>query len=226
MSATIREIVDDALTAVGEVSGAGVQAYSEDCMFDDTIRAFNMLFKKYAWDQFLDWFTVTLDGATGKITTDAFTNVRDFEDIMAVYKAGQRTPLPILPKKYNPNTLTGTNITYWASLPATDTNYTLRKIRIWPKTSVGSIDVQARVYPIAQDAEWDWNDTMDLDKDMLVHGTAFMTLLADETNSQAAEGQRLLMEDRFKDIKAVLADHTIPAGGSNQGIPTDWFTRL
>ena len=225
MSATIRQIVDDALTVVGEVSGAGVQAYSEDRMFGDTIRAFNMLFKKYAWDQYIDWFTLVLDGATGKITTDAFTHVRDFEDIMSVHRAGQAPALPVAPKGLNPNILNGTSVLYWSALPATDAAYDLKKIRMLPRTATGSIDVCARVYPKANTVAWSWTDVMHLDKDMIVHGVAFLTLLADETNSSAAEGQRMLMEARFTDIKAILADKPLAAGGSNTGLPMEWFPR-
>ena len=225
MSATIRQIVDDALTAVGEVSGAGVQTFSEDIMFADAIRAFNMLFKKYPWDQFAEWMTLTLDGTTGKITTNAFTNVLDFEDIIAVHKAGQAVPLSVLPHGRNPGTLTGTNPMYWGSLPATNADYALKKIRIYPLTATGNLDVFARVYPKAQGTPWDWADVMYLDKDMLVHGTAFMTLLADETNGSAAEGQKMLMEARFADIKALLADKPIATMGSSSQIPMEWFPR-
>ena len=66
MSATIREIVNQALTVVGEVSGPGVQMYEDDRMKADAVRAFNMMFKKYPWQQYLKWFTVALDGTTGR----------------------------------------------------------------------------------------------------------------------------------------------------------------
>ena len=66
MSATIREIVNQALTVVGEVSGPGVQMYEDDRMKADAVRAFNMMFKKYPWQQYLKWFTVALDGVSGK----------------------------------------------------------------------------------------------------------------------------------------------------------------
>lgn len=222
MSASIREIVDDALEVIGEVSGAGTQTYSEDRMMGDTIRAFNLLFKKYYWDQYRQWFQLTLDGTTGVITTDAFNNVRDFEDFYSVHPDGKQAPLPVLSKRINPFTLTGTDIRYWASLPATHAQYLTRRLQFWPKTAIGKVNVLARVYPKANGVLWDWEDIISLDKDMLVAGVAYMTLSADDLNAGAADAQKQMMEMRFKDIKASLSDKPI-AVNDQTAIPTSWF---
>lgn len=225
MSATIREIVDDALTVVGEVSGAGTQSYSEDRMFADTIRAFNLLFKKYSWEQYREWFQLPLDGVLGIVTTDAFTNVRDFEDFHSVHPDGYQRPLPVLPKRLNPYTITGNTLQYWGSLPTTDTNYKLRRLQFWPKTAVGTVNILARVYPIATGEVWNWDDTMYLDKDMLVNGVAFMTLSSDDINASASDAQRQMMEMRFKDIINELGDKPISVDGSFPAVPNQWFER-
>lgn len=223
MSATIREIVDDALTIVGEVSGAGVQAYSDDRMFADCIRAFDLLFKKYRWDQFIAWTTLTLDGVTGKITTNDFTHVKDFEDMLAVHIAGESYPLPTLPLRVNPNTIKGNKPRYWASLPATAADYLTKRFVVYPITAIGNVDVSTSVYPIANGSDWDWTDVMQLDKAMLSHGVAFMTLSADETNAGAADAQRLLMEDKFATVKGLLSDRPIAIGSNGPRIPSEWF---
>lgn len=224
MSATIRDIVNDALTVIGEVSGAGTQTYSEDRMFHDTIRAFNLLFKKYSWDQYRQWFQLALDGVTGQITTDAFTNVRDFEDFYSVHPDQQQAPLPVLPKRLNPFSIpAGNAIAYWSSLSVTDANYTKRRLQFWPKTATGLINVLARVYPIATGSAWDWTTPIYLDQDMMVNGVAYLTLSSDDLNSGAADAQREMMEMRFKDIIAALGDKPISITG-NSGIPMQWFT--
>jgi len=160
VGATIRAIVDDALTVIGEVSGAGVQTYSEDRMMADAIRSFNLLFKKYTWDQFTGWFRFQPDGILGLPQTDVFTNVRDFEDILGVYKDGSPTPLPILAKSTNPYAISGTDLQYWSSLPATDANYQNRRIRLWPNNYAATnfINVFARIYPKANGINWAWDD--------------------------------------------------------------------
>jgi hypothetical protein len=224
MTVTIRQVVDDALSVVGEVAGAGVQAFSEDILFDNCIRGFNLLFKKYPWDQYTDWFQLTLDGVTGKVTTTPFTNVIDPEDILSVRIDKSISPLPVLGQRQNPFNITGTTPRFWKALPATDADYETKRIIVYPKTATGLINVQARIYPRTLGQDWDWEDKMYLDKIMLVAATAYQSLISDETNSGAAEAQRLLMEARFTDIKAILADHPI-SSSSQPDIPDQWFER-
>jgi hypothetical protein len=225
VSATIRDIVNDALTVVGEVSGPGVQVYEDDRMKADAIRAFNMMFKKYNWDQYLDWFHVTLDGATGRVTTDAFEQIRDFEDFIAVHRKGESCPLPILPKRQNPAVLTGTRVMYWTGMIATDSQYEKRKLQFYPVTSAGDLDIHAKVYPLLPNqVTFDWQDKFFLDKDMLVYATAFMTLSGDDLNAGAAEVVRNLMEMKFRDVTGALAGHSIPIRGGGS-IPMYWSER-
>lgn len=227
MSATIREIVNDALTVVGEVSGPGVQVYEDDRMKADAVRAFNMMFKKYNWDQYLTWFRVNMDGTTGKIKEDAFDQVKDFEDFIAVHRQNESFPLPILPKRQNPNVaaIGGTRVLYWTSLAATDPVYEKKKLQFFPVTSVGGLDIHAKVYPLKSPTiQFDWQDKFFLDKDMLVYATAFMTLSGDDLNAGAAEVVRNLMEMKFRDVTGSLASHSIPIRGEHT-IPMYWTER-
>jgi hypothetical protein len=174
MSGTIREIVDDAMLIVGEIAGPGTQAFSEDRMMVDAIRAFDTMFKKYYWPQFMLWHTVALNGTTGKITTDAFPSVKDFEDFICICRANENTPLPLMPTKLNPNTLSsGSRVLYWTSLHASDALYDNRKLQFYPITATGNMNILARTYPINPvTTDWDWDDVMYLDRHMLAAGTA------------------------------------------------------
>lgn len=227
MSATIREIVDAALTVVGEVTGAGVQQYEDDRMFDDAVRGFDMMFRKYEWRQYLSWFTITLDGILGIPTTDAFRNIKDFEDFVSVFRDGENTPLPIMPVRVNPSSLglTGSRVLFWSSMNATNANYAGRKIQFYPATSIGDIQVLAKVYPLTYPAtEFDWEDELHLDKNLLAYATAYMTLSGDDLNAGAADVVRSLMEMTYRDIMAALAKHPIPLS-SNSSIPNYWSER-
>lgn len=228
MSATIREIVNQALTVVGEVAGPGVQMYEDDRMKADCIRAFNMMFKKYPWQQYLQWFTISLDGTTGRSTTGPFNQVLDFEDFIAVHRDGESQRLPIAPTRMNPSAIgnSGTRVLYWTSLNATDLQYHTKKLQFYPATSAGKINVLARVYPRAMPASFqnfDWGDIFYLDTDMLTYATAFMTLSGDDLNAGAAEVIRNLMEMKYKDIMAALGNHPIPVSGDS-GIPFYWHS--
>ena len=218
MGGTVTTIVEEAQRIVGEADGIGVQLYSDDQMFDAAVRAFRMVVKKYAWHQYMEWSEHDLDGVLGIVDADAFDTVRDFEDFLNVYREDETKPLPILPRSTNPFRLSGSTVQYWTALPATDANYATRRLQFWPKEATGTIQVQARVYP----ATIDWDTELEIDKDILVHGTAFQKLLGDDLNPAAAEAQRLLMEMRFDDVTAALARRPIAITGTN-AIPNDWF---
>jgi hypothetical protein len=204
--------VNAALTVVGEVAGPGVQVYEDDRMFADAVRAFNMMFKKYNWPQYLRWYSVVLDGVTGKPTTGPFEQVKDFEDFIAVHRNQETLRLPIAPTRLNPYAFgNGSLALYWTSLIATDADYVLKKIKIYPATSIGSINVLAKEYPLVPPAtQFEWTTTFFLDKDMLVYATAFMTLSGDDLNAGAADVVRNLMEMKYKDVLAALSSHPIP----------------
>lgn len=223
MSATVEQIKDDALTLIGQVAGPASQAYDDIRMFNEVIRSFNMVFKKFHWHQYRQWFRVQLNGTTGKVTTDDLQNIRDFEDFIGVYRDTEREPLPIMPKDVNPymsSVATGARARFWTALPAVDVDYTKKRLLIRPVTSVGYLNVHARVHP-HPDGLWDWTDPVELDRDMLVYGTAFMTLVNSELNSGAANTCKGMMEMRFRDIMNNLASHGIPIS-TDAEIPLTW----
>jgi hypothetical protein len=226
VSASIREIVNEALTVVGEVSGPGVQMYEDDRMKADAIRAFNMMFKKYDWHQYLQWFRVTLNGTTGKIVETPFEQVKDFEDFIAVHPDGSARRLPIAPTRFNPFAVgnSGAYPIYWTSLNATDPDYPKRKLLFYPSTAAGKINVLAKIYPLKVGAiQFDWQDIFYLDKDMLVYATAFMTLSGDDLNAGAADVIRNLMEMKYRDVTSALSKHPIPVRGDSS-IPFYWHS--
>ena len=215
MPATIRDVVDDAQEIIGEVSGPGVQMFSDDRMFADAIRAFNMLFKKYNWRNYCDWLKLTLDGVNGIVTTDELQFVLDFEDIIAVRRDGSQADLSILPRGINPfqQALQSTGAPrYWDSLNVRDANYLKKRIRVWPKLATGAINVHAKFYPVLNNA-WDFGDTMFMDRDLLAYGTAWATLSSDDLNAAAADMCKNMMEMKYKDIQSQLASHAISFGG-------------
>ncbi len=223
MSATLREIVDDTLNVLGEVAGAGVATYSEDRMMADAVRTFNLLFKKYYWPNMLEWFRVPLDGTLGIVPAETFKHVRDIEDFYSVFRDGNASPLPSIPKGINPFSITGTAIQYYGFQPVTSENYENRYLQIWPKSATGYINVLARVYPRENGERWKWDDDVPLDKDMMVNGTAFLTLSTDDINPGAADAQRNMMEMRYKDILAAFANSPMAVRRGGSSVPNDWF---
>lgn len=227
MTATIRNIVDDAQEIVGEVTGPGVQMYSDDRCFSDCIRGLNMLFKKYNWRHYCNWVQLTLDGSTGTAVTDDLLNVLDFEDIIAVRRDGSRTNLSMRPRHISPfqsNMLSGNGIIYWDALNVSNPLYNKKKIYLLPKTATGKINVYAKFYPVQNDA-WDWQDTIYLDRDLLAYSTAYTTLAGDDLNAAAADMCKNMMEMKYKDIMSQLSSHDINFSDSQYGgVPDQWVS--
>lgn len=221
MSTEVATLISDAQELIGEVSGAGTQTYSEDIMLGHARRAFNLCFTKFGWPQYRGYFSSALDGATGKVSTvDLLVTVKSFEDILAVYRDQQTSQLPILPKNINPYTVTGTDVRYFTSLPYTDAAFATKLLQFWPLTSVGTVNIVARLNPIGTTFAAD--DTLDLDRDMLAYAMAFLMLSTDDINPGGAELYRVLMEDRFKSITAAMASQPIPISTGN-AVPDNWF---
>jgi len=226
MSATVRQVVDDALELVGEVAGPGVQMYGDDRMRSNAIRAFDMLFKKYPWHQYRKWYRLQLDGVLGVVTTDAFEQVKDFEDFIKICRDAESEPIPMWPRDANPFssaiTSGGTQLRYWTSLHVADANYTMRRLQFYPVTATGFVNILTLLYPLVPPAsQWDWEDTWYLDRALLTYATAFMTLVSDDLNTNAANVVKGMMNDKFNDIKNALS--RIPkAIDPSSGVPTEW----
>ena len=228
MPKTIREIVTDAQETLGDVPGAGVQTYADDRMFRDCIRAFNMFHKKHPWDKFISWSLVEVDGISGKLKDDIFQHLKDFEDIISVFPENSNHEIPVLDRRRNPNSLKGTSGMFWTSLPTVDPDYQFKRIQIIPPTTTGKIVICWRHYPrpFGTDGKmtpWEWDDIMDLDEDILVHSTAWMTLSADDINTAAAQDQQHLVDDRFQEIMSNLSRRKMTPNRTGGGIPYNWY---
>lgn len=229
MAKTIREIVTDAQELLGDVPGAGVQTYSDDRMFRDCIRAFDIFHKKYPWEQYLSYTNAALDGVAGKITTDVFQNLKDSEDVLAVFPETSTIELPVFGTRRNPNTVQGSGpARFWTILPTIDPDFQWKRLQIIPVTATGNIMVCWRHYPrsfseVGQMDPWRWEDVMDLDSNMLVHATAWMTLSHDDINSNATQDQQNLADDRFNEITVNLARRKMTPNPSGSGVPYSWY---
>lgn len=219
---TLGDIIEGAQDLIGEVAGSGVQTYAEDRQLRDAVRGFNMMFKKYHWDQYSKWLRLALDGTLGIVEANAdLASVLDYEDFFAVHRDAEPRPLSVLPPTVNPYVLTGTTVLYWTSLHASHANFATRKLQFYPVASTGYVNIRARVYPISSSNNWEPDSVVHLDEDLLTYATAFMSLAVEDLNPQATEVVKNLMEMKYKDIIASLASRPMTAYAQAQ-YPTQW----
>lgn len=226
MPATISDIVVATQSLVGEVAGIGVQTYGEDTMTRNAIRAFNVLHTKYPWDEYRSWIQMTLDGVTGRASTDnLFDYVREFGDFLQICRTGTTGEIPLLHNKENPFVFNGSGYPVrYTSVPVSDANWQKKRLQFYPLTSSGTLDVLVRTYPVKVDTEMDQDTIVYLDKDMLTFATAFQTLAFDDTNANALDVVRNMLDIRFNDLTANRASKPMQVSGSS-GVPSNWFER-
>lgn len=219
-NATARQIVTEVQRLIGEGVGAGAQVYTEDGILDAINRAFNICFTKFAWPQFRGWDTYSLDGSTGRITGTPFTEVDGIEDFLFITRDGEDAPLPMLAKNINPLSLTGDRVQCWTFIPVWDSEFDDKKLQFYPLEATTDLNILIRVNP----GPFVFADTIRLDKDMLVSGSAWQALMGNDLNPGMAATQKEMMNARFEDITTALARNPIFVSG-DQGIPNQFFMR-
>jgi hypothetical protein len=223
MGTTIGNIVQDAMGILGEVTGVGTQLYSEPRMIKDAGRAFNMLFKKHWWPVYTYWMDCALNGTDGTILPpETFVSVIDFDDFLAVHRDKQSRALPKMQPTTNPLTLSGTTPQFWGSMNSGEVDFASKKIRIFPVTSTGRIQVRARHHPLPPNEEWNVDVPIALDRDLIVFGTAYVALSGDDLNPQAKADVQAMMDSRYRDIMNSISNQRI-ALSERATIPGNWF---
>lgn len=166
----LTELVGDATLKLSQVTGVGVQTYSEDRLALEVENVYDSIISLsgFWWPQVMEWFTRTLDGSTGIVTAD-LTNVEEITDIRAVYFGQQQKPLPYLHPTINPNTMVGTVARAIEALRYDHANVG-RLFRVWPLTATGTVYVHARITP--EDIFTDPTVTVPFDPALLSTGAA------------------------------------------------------
>ena len=177
------------------VSGTGIQTYAEDTIAEMIQHKFDVLFDEVFWPQFCTWYTWTLDGTLGVVTTDLTDIIKKYEDIQVVFADNSNTALTKLANlTTNPFTLAGTTPIHYEALGPTFSNNTTRVFRVWPLASTGDVIVRVRTKPdtfVGTD-EIDFDDLED-----------------DGTNPNATQKFQLLFEARVNQLKDNFNDAPI-----------------
>jgi len=213
---TFSDLIQATVKELSQVSGTGVQLYAEDIIGRKLQSSFNMVFDELWWDQYMEWFQRTLDGTTG-VVTSALTGVTRFDDIRAVFVPQSHTPLPYLPRDFQPFVLTGTQPRFIEALTEDEPT---KIIQFWPKTATGTIYIHARKKP----DDFNLDDLVKLDPDVLIFGAAWDYLESDGTVPADAQKMQVKFEARLKQLKKNYGNKPIALDPQRtQNIPLDWM---
>jgi len=196
--ATLAQLIARSADRLTMVAGTGVQVYAEDRLGEMIQHKFDVLFKEVFWPQFCTWYTWTLDGTLGVVTTDLTDILKQFDDIQVIFPENSNTSLTKLSNlTTNPFTLAGTTPIHYGALGPTETNKITRVFNVWPKTATGDITVRVRTEPDT----FVLTDEVDFDDQALILGTVFDYLEDDGTNPNATQKFQFLFEARVKQLK-------------------------
>ena len=226
MTILTSDLITEVEHEIGEVAGSSVQLYSEDTILRRIRRVFDLVFKRRFWAQYSKWYQVSLAGSGGLIDSSDLQYIKDFDDIRAVFRDGEDTPLPLLPSSSNPYLLTGTKALYYESLSAvSDLANITKKIKIWPLAATGDLVIRAREYPYVEGGGQPIvpNKTIYFDASLMVHGTCWMCLASEGLNSEDAQKHKELFDLRYSEITKALAQQPLAMSNPNATLPTDWF---
>lgn len=204
---TFEALVQDAISALGEVEGTSVQTYSEPRVEVALNHIFEFAFRKVWWPQYMTWYEKALDGTLGVLTTDFSPAVVDIRDIRAIIPENEEKSLPRLPPFKNPFNTTGTTVRYWEGLNNTSQFFDGRLLQFWPKTATGNIKIHARNMPTVTNST-----TLYIDEKLLVNGTAWTILEDEDINPNAAALRERLFNEAFADIIKQYGEHPEETG--------------
>ena len=201
------QIVTKVLQRLALVEGLDAQIYAEPRIQLAVQHKFDLLFREYWIPEYTTWQEeMTLDGASGVVTADLSTRIKDFRDLHSVFHEGSYKPLPMAPLStrdadinYPSIRQLGTNPTKW--------------FKILPTNTVGKVWISYRTKP--DDFEED-GDEIHMDTQLLLLGTCWDVLEDDGTNPGASDKFRVLFQDALAQFNRqqfnIPLDAKLPTG--------------
>lgn len=219
MQTTVQDIVADVINELSQVPGVATQLYSAGIIQQFVQDAFLMEFEDMWWPDYMTYFTVGLDGTTGRITSDLvgpLGPISEYGDIAFVWPEGDNRRLQEMPPGINPTTLTGGGLRF-VSPDYTSPN---RPLRAWPNDSAGNIVIWARQRPKIPLA---MTDIVNLDRLLLMYDAAWMYCVDDGTVPAQVTKYEMLCVKRRMQVKSRYAQQPLPLDSRQSQIPGEWW---
>lgn len=214
---TFAELITGVERELALVAGTAVQTYAEAEIAHYLQQEFNDIFEKRWWDEFSSWQTYTLDGTTGKPSSDISSTLVRFKDIHVMYRGGTSIKLLRAPTSVNPTIITGSSPLFYAPYPETTPN---RVFKCYPITAEGTVTAYVRTLP----DEFDDEDTVTFDADYLILSAAKNMCATDGGGSlqlQDLEQRRQRAEERILSSEQSVGPVPINPAQYPNGV-TEW----
>jgi hypothetical protein len=191
---TFGALIQRTILRIGQVQGSGVQVYAEPILAEMMQHKFNVLFEERWWDDYMSTTITTLVG-NGVVTADMNAEgLKRFGDIKTVHVNTAKEPLRRVPEDLNRIVLSAmTGAPSWL-----DPQTGVKVFRVYPPGGIGD-DVAVRFR--ARPDEFAAEDTVLMDDEALVLGTAWDYLSDEGANPGAIEKMAELYNDRLRQLQ-------------------------
>lgn len=214
----LTELVDLTTMKLRQVSGAGVNIYSDGPIKLAIEDIYYLAVGDRWWPHLMKTLTRTLDGSTGIVTED-LTGVDEFTDIRAVWYQGEQRPLPIMPHYANYNAGVGAQQRCIEPLNWDDDNAD-RFFRMIPVTTTGTVYIHCRTTPdqIFTNPEV----IIPFNPALLAAGAAWSYAASEGVNPAHVVKLQQEFTDAMKTERNSYRDMGIPLDPRQASYPTEW----
>lgn len=226
---TVGDIVTSTITELSQSPGTSTQIYATPRITQYVQDAFDFCFEATWWNAYTGWATGTLDGTTGRLTTDipltglpsTIAFITRYIDIGDTFVGGSNQLIRELPKALNPDTITAsTGATPIYKSP--DMTNPESPIRFFPTNATGTVSMFVRQNPLHPFA---LTDLVYLDPLMLSLGAAYMYAADDGTNPGQINKYQSMFMKRLNDMISGEGDVALvldPRSGTGMN---EWWER-
>lgn len=209
--ATLSTLITRVQELLSLAGGLGVQTYAQPKIVQFIQMAYTDLADRRFWNDYTQEATYTLDGSTGKVTTDLTNIIKSFRDIQYVWYGDYASPLPKAPNNRSQTLI--------RQLSFTNTGEASSVFKIMPVDNTGDVHVRYRSKATLPFTEL---DEVPIDEELLVRRAALMYLTFDNANQAAITLVNNMFNERLNKLENLEDNHSKNLYSSSNQTVTEW----
>jgi hypothetical protein len=209
--ATLSTLITRVQELLSLAGGLGVQTYAQPKIVQFIQMAYTDLADRRFWNDYTQTVTYTLDGSTGKVTTDLTNIIKSFRDIQYVWYGDYASPLPRAPNNRAPDII--------RQLSFTSSGDPACPFKIMPVDNTGEVHVRYRSKATVPFTEL---DNVPMDEELLIRYAALLYLSFDNTNQAAITIINKMYVERLNELEKLENNHSKNLYSSSNQTVTEW----
>lgn len=210
--ATLGTLITRVQELLSLAGGLGVQTYAQPKIVQYIQMGYTTLSQLRFWDNYTNETSYTLDGTTGKVTTDLTDIIKSFGDIEYVWLSQYDNALPRAPKNRDENTI------YYPCIKPS--GVVTCPFKIIPVTTTGAVRVR---YRTAATLPFTETDEVPIDEELLVRWAAMMYLTNDAANPAMVQTMTALYKERLSKLETIEGQQSKSLYRVNTSVMTGWY---